>query len=58
MKREELMTKAQDSAYVESLPDPERERLQLDLCRRFNWTFERPDGTKPIVPVTGPGDEV
>lgn len=58
MKRGEIMAKAKDSAYIESLSDPERERCQLDLCRRFNWTFERPDGTKPIVPDTLPGDEV
>jgi hypothetical protein len=57
MKREELMAKAHDSAYVESLSDPEREKMQLDLCRRFNWVYTRPDGTKPLVPVTAPGDE-
>ena len=58
MKRAELMTKAHDAAYVESLSDAERERFQLDLCRRFGWIFERDDGTKPAVPVTQPGDEV
>jgi hypothetical protein len=58
MKREELLTKAHDSAYVESLSDPERERMQLDLCRRFNWTYTRQDGVKPAVPVTGAEDEL
>jgi hypothetical protein len=56
--REEIMAKAHDPPYVESLSDPEREKMQLDLCRRFNWIYERPDGTIPTVPTTEPGDEV
>lgn len=58
MKRETLLTKAKDIAYVHSLSDPERERFQLDLCRRFGWEYSRADGTKPTVPTTGPGDEL
>ena len=57
-KRETIMARATDDAFVQALTDQEREDLQLDLCRRFGWTFTRPDGTIPLVPVTGPGDEV
>lgn len=58
MPRDELLKLARDKSAVQGLPNAEREKLQLDLCRRFGWIYTRDDGTKPDVPVTQPGDEV
>ena len=58
MKRKTIIDYANDDVFVAALTDSERDAMQLDLCRRFNWIFIKPDGTVPAVPVTGPGDEV
>lgn len=56
--RDELLKQARDKAHVRGLPEGDRERMQLDLCRRFGWKWTRDDGTVPDVPVTQPGDEL
>lgn len=35
---------------IDSVPEPEREELQLEACKRNRWKWTRPDGSVAYEP--------
>lgn len=46
---EELVAAAKEG-NVESLSDSERDKLQVELCKRYRWKWIKPDGSVGYEP--------
>lgn len=50
MSEQELNDFCKDNKNIEAEPDSERDKLQEELCKRFKWRWELPDGSVGYEP--------
>jgi len=54
MPDKDLVEFANDPKNIENETPGERDKYQMELCKRFRWKWDAPDGTNNYTPPNWP----